>query len=174
MLTAAPEGYDRPALLGPADLPLAPVLHARDGLHGIIPDVQGDHRLWFPQGAARIRLAILVPLDEDLMVRLNSIRRFHRLLTGRSVRPIPSLQSLSASERHRATLMLRAWDGAESGASRRDIAGVLFQTDFSGLSAAEWKSASERRQLARILAEARALVGGEYLTLLRGGQRQRR
>ncbi|WP_262983285.1 DUF2285 domain-containing protein [Paracoccus mutanolyticus] len=41
--------------------------------------------------------------------------------------------------------MLRAWDGAESGASRRDIAGVLFRTDFSGLSAAEWKSASERR-----------------------------
>jgi hypothetical protein len=143
-------------------------------MHGIIPDVQGDHRLWFPQGAARIRLAVLVPLDEDLMLRLNGIRRFHRLLTGRPVRPIPSLQALSASERQRAVLMLRAWDGAASGASRRDIAGVLFRSDFSGLSAAEWKSASERRQLARILAEARAMVGGEYLTLLRGDTRRRR
>ena len=160
-------------LLGPDDLPLAPVLHARDGLHGIIPDAQGDHRLWFPHGVARIRLAILVPLDEDLMVRLNGIRRFHRLLTGRPVRPIPSLQALSASERQWAIQMLRAWDGAASGASRRDIAGVLFRSDFSGLSAAEWKSASERRQLARILAEARAMVGGEYLTLLRGDVRHR-
>lgn len=108
------------------------------------------------------------------MIRLNSIRRFHRLLTGRPARPIPSLQALSASQRHRAILMLRAWDGAESGASRRDIAGVLFRSDFSGLSAAEWKSASERRQLARILAEARAMIGGEYLTLLRGGQHRKR
>lgn len=150
------------------------MLHARDGLHGIVADAGGDHRLWFPQGAARIRLAVLVPLDEDLMLRLNGIRRFHRLLTGRPIRPIPSLQALSASERQRAVLMLRAWDGAASGASRRDIAGVLFRSDFSGLSAAEWKSASERRQLARILAEARAMVGGEYLTLLRGeGRRQR-
>lgn len=161
-------------LLGPDDLPLVPVLRASDGMHGIIPDAQGDHRLWFSQGTARIRLAILVPLDEDLMVRLNSIRRFHRLLTGRPVRPIPSLQVLSASERQRAILMLRAWDGAEAGASRRDIAGVLFRADFSGLSAAEWKSASERRQLARILAEARVMIGGEYLTLLRGGPHRRR
>ncbi|WP_420874806.1 DUF2285 domain-containing protein [Paracoccus versutus] len=174
MLTAAPEGYDRPALLGPADLPLAPMLHARDGLHGIVADADSDHRLWFPRGAARIRLAVLVPLDEDLMLRLNGIRRFHRLLTGRPVRPIPSLQALSASERQRAVLMLRAWDGAASGASRRDIAGVLFRSDFSGLSAAEWKSASERRQLARILAEARAMVGGEYLTLLREHSHGRR
>ena len=150
------------------------MLRASDGMHGIIPDVQGDHRLWFPQGAARIRLAVLVPLDEDLMLRLNGIRRFHRLLTGRPVRPIPSLQALSASERQRAVLMLRAWDGAASGASRRDIAGVLFRSDFSGLSAAEWKSASERRQLARILAEARAMIGGEYLTLLRGEACRRR
>ncbi|ARC38505.1 DUF2285 domain-containing protein [Paracoccus yeei] len=148
-------------------------MRTSDGLHGIVTDAGGDHRLWFPQGAARIRLAILVPLDEDLMLRLNSIRRFHRLLTGRPVKPIPSLQALSASERHRAILMLRAWDGAASGASRRDIAGVLFRTDFSGLSAAEWKSASERRQLARILAEARAMIGGEYLTLLRGEARRR-
>ncbi len=150
------------------------MLHARDGLHGIIADADSDHRLWFPQGPARFRLAVLVPLDEDLMLRLNSIRRFHRLLTGRPVRPIPSLQALSASERQRAVQMLRAWDGAASGASRRDIAGVLFRSDFSGLSAAEWKSASDRRQLARILADARAMVGGEYLTLLRSeGRRQR-
>lgn len=40
---------------------------------------------------------ILVPLDEDLMIRLNGIRRFHRLLTGRPVRPIPSMQALSAA-----------------------------------------------------------------------------
>lgn len=149
-------------------------MRTSEGLHGIVADAGGDHRLWFPQGAARIRLEILVPLDEDLLIRLNGIRRFHRLLTGRPVLPIPSLQELSAFERHRATLMLRAWDGAESGASRRDIAGVLFRTDFSGLSAAEWKSASERRQLARILAEARAMIGGEYLTLLRGEARRRR
>lgn len=143
-------------------------------MHGIVADAGGDHRLWFLQGIARIRLAIVVPLDEDLLARLNSIRRFHRFLTGRPVGPIPSLQVLSASERHRAALMLRAWDGADSGASRRDIAGVLFRSDFSGLSAAEWKSASERRQLARILAEARAMIGGEYLTLLRGEACRRR
>ncbi|MDP0929715.1 DUF2285 domain-containing protein [Paracoccus onubensis] len=150
------------------------MIRVADGLHGVIAGADGDHQLWLPQGSSSIRLAIVVPLDDDLMIRLNSISRFQRLLTGRPAHPVPALQALSVFERHRAIRMLRAWDGAASGASRREIAGVLFRSDFSGLSAAEWKSASERRQLARILAEARAMIGGEYLTLLRGDMRRRR
>ena len=173
ILTAAPEGYEAPSLPDPRDLPLTSVIRAADGLHGVAADADGDHQLWLPQGSSSNRLAIVVPLDDNLTIRLNSIRRFQWLLTGKPVNPVPSLQALSVFERHRVIRMLRAWDGAASGASRREIAGVLFRSDFNGLSAAEWKSASERRQLARILAEARAMIGGEYLTLLRGDTRRR-
>ncbi len=46
--------------------------------------------------------------------------------------------------------MLRAWDGVEAGASRRQVASVILNPDVASFRALERKNASERRRLARI------------------------
>lgn len=78
-------------------------------------------------------------------------------------------QQISAFHRHRFILMLRILDGLHGGASRREIASVIFNRDFRSISAVEWQITSERRHLARLIAEARDYVGGGYLRILRGG-----
>lgn len=62
--------------------------------------------------------------------------------------------------------MLRAWDGLESGASRRVIAAVLINRTVETLRAVDWQNAPERRRLARILAAARRQVERDYLRWL--------
>jgi len=64
--------------------------------------------------------------------------------------------------------MLRAWDGTESGASRREVASVLLNRDVMMLRAIDWKNAPERRRLNRLLTTTRELINGGYLRLLRG------
>ncbi|MGO4842928.1 DUF2285 domain-containing protein, partial [Rhizobiaceae sp. 2RAB30] len=67
---------------------------------------------------------------------------------------------------HRASLMLRAWDGVASGASRRHFASVILNPDVATLRALDGKNAPERRRLARILKAARETIDGGYLRWL--------
>lgn len=62
--------------------------------------------------------------------------------------------------------MLRAWDGVQSGASRRIVAGTLLNRNVEALRAIDWKNAPERRQLARILKGCRDMIEGGYLRWL--------
>jgi hypothetical protein len=62
--------------------------------------------------------------------------------------------------------MLRAWDGVESGASRRIVASILLNRNVEALRAIDWKNAPERRQLARILKACRDMIEGGYLRWL--------
>ena len=62
--------------------------------------------------------------------------------------------------------MLRAWDGVESGASRRIVAGILLNKSVEALRAIDWKNAPERRRLARILKAGREVIEGGYLRWL--------
>lgn len=78
----------------------------------------------------------------------------------------PRAQRLSAFQIHRASLMLRAWDGVESGASRRIVAGILLNKNVEALRAIDWKNAPERRRLARILKACRDMIEGGYLRWL--------
>ncbi len=78
----------------------------------------------------------------------------------------PRAQRLSAFQIHRAALMLRAFDGVKSGASRRIIAGVILNKDVEALRAIDWKNAPERRQVARILNACRDMIEGGYLRWL--------
>lgn len=112
------------------------------------------------------RAAILIPIDEHFVWRVRSAARFRRRLTGRPSGPWPREQRFTAFQLHRAALMLRAWDGVESGASRRVVAGVLLNRDAETLRAIDWQNAPERRRLARILAAARERIEGGYLRWL--------
>jgi len=75
------------------------------------------------------------------------------------------LKSLYPPERRarRWVEMIRAWDGATTGASQRDIAAVLF-----GERAAreDWEAGFLRTRVQRLLSGARAMVRGGYRKLL--------
>lgn len=62
--------------------------------------------------------------------------------------------------------MLRAWDGVESGASRRIVAAVLLNQNVETLRAIDWQNAPERRRIGRILKEARERIEGGYMRWL--------
>jgi hypothetical protein len=68
----------------------------------------------------------------------------------------------------RLALQLRALDGEQAGASRREIAAVLLDPSARTIPAIEWKNAALRKKVNRIVASAIALMNGGYLTLLRG------
>jgi hypothetical protein len=75
-------------------------------------------------------------------------------------------------------LLVRALDGEQEGASRREIAAVLLDGEARHIPAIEWKNAPLRKKVNRVVAASVALMNGGYLTLLRGdparGRRFRR
>nr|WP_273546360.1 MULTISPECIES: DUF2285 domain-containing protein [unclassified Xanthobacter] len=170
IVTPAPDGFDAAALAG-LGLATARTGTAEDGLHAVLADDM--HRLWFPHGAEIGNAAVLVPLDGHLLWRVKNLLRLTRHLLGQPAGPWPREQSLSRFQLHRAALMLRAWDGVASGASRRQIASVLLNRDVETLRALDWKNAPERRRLARILKTAHETIEGGYLRLLARPTRHR-
>lgn len=144
---------------------------AEDGLHAVLAD--DAHRLWLPHGADIGNAAVLIPLDGHLIWRVKNLLRLSRHLLGQPHGPWPREQRLSRFQLHRAALMLRAWDGVASGASRRQVASVLLNRDVETLRALDWKNAPERRRLARILKTAHETVDGGYRHLLAPPARRR-
>ncbi|WP_425350250.1 DUF2285 domain-containing protein [Phyllobacterium phragmitis] len=166
MVRAVPDGFGGLPLPDPQTLPADGRL-ARDGLHTLVADDDGDHRLWFPDGNEPTKSAIVLPIDEHFFWRHRNAGRFVRRLEGKRPGILPRAQRLTAFQIHRAALMLRAWDGMEAGASRRMIASVLLNRKIETLRAIEWQNAPERRRLARILKAARGHIEGGYLRWLR-------
>ena len=91
-----------------------------------------------------------------------------------STKPPPREERLTRFQLHRAALMLRVWDGVESGEPRRLIASILINEKVRTLRALDWKNAPERRRLARILAAARERIEGGYLRWLAPRARHQR
>ncbi|GAB1715404.1 MAG: hypothetical protein NTAFB05_04460 [Nitrobacter sp.] len=169
-VTAAPNGFAACSLPDPRALSVLGELTG-DGFHAVAADSEGDHQLCFAAGAKAVRAAILLPVDPHFWWRYRNAGRLMRRLEGKRAGRWPRDQRLSAFQLHRAALMLRAWDGMESGASRRFIAGILLNKDVEGLRAIDWKNAPERRRLARILMASRTMIGGGYLRWLAGAGR---
>jgi len=137
------------------------------GLHAVVTDAAGNHRVWLQQGDGSFNAAFCVPIDEHFPQRVQCMQRFHRWLQGKATGPPPRCQQLSAYQRHRCVQMLRAWDANEAGVSRRQVASVLLNSSVLTMRAIDWKNAPERRRVNRLLAAARAMVDGGYLRLLR-------
>jgi len=135
-------------------------------MYAVAVDEDGDHRLWFRNGDKPVSAGIFLPLDEQFFWRHRNAARLKRSLDGKRSGPWPRQQRLSRFQIHRAALMLRAWDGIESGASRRAVASVLLNRNVETMRALDWQNASERRRLARILAAARRQINGDYLRWL--------
>ncbi|WP_442909759.1 DUF2285 domain-containing protein [Hyphomicrobium sp.] len=165
MVGPAPPGFDGGLALDPGALRGAGEV-VNGGLHAVVTDAVGDHRIWLQQRDGSFTAAFYVPIDEHFPQRVQSMQRFYRWLHGKATGPPPRYQQLSAYQRHRCVLMLRAWDATEAGASRRQLASVLLNNSVLTMRAIDWKNAAERRRVNRLLAAARAMVNGDYLRLL--------
>jgi hypothetical protein len=97
------------------------------------------------------------------------MNRFYRRLRGRPAGPLPQTLQLTALRRARLILLLHALDFRLAGARPREIAAALIDAREASLPALEWKSSAARRRTNRMIADALALMNGEYRKLLRGG-----
>lgn len=136
------------------------------GLAVLLADPDGDHHLAVGAVDPAEPLAVLLPLDDSFHIRVEAALRFHRRLLGRPAGPLPRALALTPRHRLRLVRMVRALDGQSSGATYREIAGVLF--DLPGQSATEWKTSPLRAQTIRLVKDARTMTRGGYLRLLAG------
>lgn len=147
--------------------PIAVSVDADDGRHLVLDDPDGAHRLWLVRDRGQ-GSAFLIPFDEDFGARIHGLQRLRRRLLGRRAGPpVRSLRS-STAQRSRLTLLIRALDGEQEGATRREIAAVLLDDEARHIPAIEWKNAPLRKKINRIVTKALALMNGGYLALLRG------
>ena len=110
-------------------------------------------------------LGLLLPLDDDLPVRLAAALDLWRRMHGRA----PERVRLTQQRRRRLVDGLRALDGKRAHASVRDITRVLFPA-FELRTGPEWKTDPHRAQTMRLIADATALMRGGYRDLLRRGR----
>lgn len=169
VLAAAPDSFERTlpvALEGIATV--AADYTTDDGRHVVLADPTGEHRVWQCEGGPGSKLAVVVPLDMDFAVRLDSARRFFRCLCGHPTGPAPKRWRLTQLQRLRLALMLRALDGHLAGATYRVIASVLFDPALAAMPARDWKCSSWRAQTMRLVRDGVATMNGGYRRLLHG------
>lgn len=135
-----------------------------EGQAVLLADPSGEHQLIIGAVGPTQPLAVVLPLDESFHIRAESALRLHRRLTGRAAGPMARALSLTPRHRQRLVRMVRALDGRSMGASYREIATVLFETQR--LSATEWKTSSIRAQTIRLARDAESMMRGGYLRLL--------
>ena len=139
-----------------------------DGRHVVVQDRGGAHRLWLRGLRPGARMAALVPLDHDVLLRLAGLLRLRRRLDGRPAGPVPRAWTITARLRRRLVLMVRALDGHLAGASYREIAQVLYGP--GAIAGNEWKTSSLRGQTIRLVRDAAVTMEGGYRKLLRGSR----
>lgn len=138
-----------------------------DGRHVVVADAAGEHRLWLRDATPGQPLAAVIPLDKDFITRLASLLRFHRRLLGRAAGPLPRGWPLTAYRLARLSLILRALDLRDEGATYRQIATALGRDDATRLSASDWKMSASRSFVVRLVRDGVALMNGDYRKLLR-------
>ena len=138
-----------------------------DGRHVVVADAAGEHRLWLRDATPGQPLAAVIPLDKDFITRLASLLRFHRRLLGRAAGPLPRGWPLTAYRLARLSLILRALDLRDEGATYRQIATALGRDDATLLSASDWKMSASRSFVVRLVRDGIAMMNGDYRKLLR-------
>ena len=136
-----------------------------DGAHIVVEDAAGDHHLWLRDVRADQKLAALLALDDDFRVRVLSLIRFQRRLTGRSSGPLPKAWQITRRHRQRLTLMVRALDAHLADASYREIADALYGDE--AVTRYAWNILL-RGQTIRLVKDAIGMMRGGYRKLLRG------
>lgn len=113
-------------------------------------------------------MAALIPLDDDVPLRLAGLQRLRRRLGGQVAGPVPRAWTITAHLRRRLVLMVRALDGHLVGASYREIALILYGAE--AVSRYPWKTSSVRGQAIRLVKHATVTMKGGYRKLLHGSR----
>ena len=135
----------------------------------------GKH-LVYTRGSCRLRLcirhqaalpvpAVSIPCDETYELRVAAVTRMH-LMTRASSSTSQGAQLITHNQRLRLSRFLAIHDALGAGASSRDLAYDLIFPNHSRLVGATWKASSERRQVLRLIAQARGLVSRGYRDIL--------
>lgn len=109
--------------------------------------------------------AVSIPCDETYELRIAAVTRMHLIARTNSALP-QSAHVMTRNQRLRLTRFLAIHDALEAGASSRDLAYGLIIPNHHRLVGATWKASSERRQVLRLIAQARSLVSGGYRDIL--------
>jgi len=112
------------------------------------------------------QLAALVPFDADVFDRIDALTRMARIWRGR---PPPRDTRITAEQRRRLRLKLRAADGHMNGASYREIAIAIYGA--ARVDTEPWKTSPLRDAVIAFVEGGLSLIEGGYLQLLR--QRRR-
>lgn len=110
-------------------------------------------------------LAAVIPFDAHLPQRIEATLQLWQRLTGPTPPPIAPL---TAQQRRRLILMLRALDGWQGHASYREIAAVLLDPLVRSQSRREWLTSPRRAQIIRLVRDAVRRMRGGYRDLLNG------
>lgn len=110
----------------------------------------------------------LLLFDEDFGARLHSLAASAATHCRQGRRASVAQLATFAEPAFGLVLQLRALDGEQGGASRREIAAVLLDGQAHHIPAIEWKNAPLRKRINRIVASSVALMNGGYLKLAGG------
>ncbi len=141
----------------------------RDSPEGKVGIYDGDapiQVLLLPGADPHGPLVALVPLDADMLGRIEVLTRLWRNVEGRKG---PPDTRMTLQQRQRFRLMIQAADGRTNGASYRDIAIAIYGE--GRVSAESWKTSSLRASVIGLVKSGLAAINGGYLNLLRHRRR---
>ena len=154
LLANVPNGFTDAEPLNPALLSTVVVKHqGGDGLHLLLP---GDHHLWLLEQRPDKPIAVVIPLDDDFLLRVAGALRFRRILQNKEAGPPPRALRLTPRHRRRLIQMLRALDAHLDEATYREIAAVIFGA--KSVSDPGWKTLPVRAQTIRLVKDAIAMM----------------
>nr|WP_295741103.1 DUF2285 domain-containing protein [uncultured Acidocella sp.] len=140
-----------------------------NGQEIVVKDVSGELHIRLQDDGAPQRPVFLMPLDALFELRLDVALRLVRRLRGQCISLLPSILSLTGSQKMRYVHLLHAFDIHKAGGGPRDVAAIVLRSKQASLPSSEWKDSHARRTANRLIHDSIALVESKYLQLLRGG-----
>lgn len=133
----------------------------------ILPGRGAPRRIWLCGDPPGTSLAAVIPLDDLIEIRIQTVHDLARWLQG-----VPS-SAVAASptfyQAQRLDLLLAILDLREgAGVTSHEVARRLVYPRMTIGRGTAWKASPERRRTQRLIREAEALAGGGYRALLRG------
>ncbi|WP_347270227.1 DUF2285 domain-containing protein [Rhizorhabdus histidinilytica] len=149
--------------------PLRPLDAGRDSPEGKYALYDGDSSLqvlMMPGSDPTKPAVAIIPLDGDMLGRIETLTRLWRSLRGQ--KPPPDTR-MTQQQRRRLRRMIQAADGRMNGASYREIAMAIYGEPR--ISAESWKTSPLRASIIGLVKGGLDAINGGYLNMLRHRRR---